>query len=91
MRWLALVGLLLIAFLQYRLWVGPGSWPHVRELRREIVQQKFDNERLQQRNHVLEKEVLALKNGTDAIEERARRQLGFIQSGEKLYLIPEKK
>jgi cell division protein FtsB len=90
MRWLNILLLTLLVGLQYRLWVGPGSWAQVAALNRDIEQQSQDNERLLHRNQLLEGEVLSLKSGLDAIEERARNELGMLKRGETFYLIVDK-
>lgn len=90
MRWLNIVLLLLLLGLQYRLWVGPGSWADVAALNRAIDSQRQQNERLEARNQLLEGEVRSLKSGLDAIEERARNELGMIKNGETFYLTVEK-
>jgi cell division protein FtsB len=87
MRWLNICLLLLLAGLQYRLWAGPGSWAQVATLGRDIEQQREHNDHLINRNQLLEGEVLSLKTGYEAIEERARDELGMIRQGETFYLI----
>ena len=82
MRILVLVLLLLLGGLQYRLWVGEGSLAEVTALRREIQAQKAEIEKLQSRNRRLQAEVEDLRQGLDALEERARSELGMIKEGE---------
>lgn len=82
MRILILVLLLLLGGLQYRLWVGEGSLAEVTALRREIEAQKAEIEKLQARNRRLQAEVEDLRQGLDALEERARSELGMIKEGE---------
>jgi len=77
---LILGGLLLL--LQYPLWLGKGSWLKVRELDRQVAEQKEGNARLKVRNDALDAEVRDLKEGLDAIEERARTELGMIKQDE---------
>lgn len=89
MRWLNIVLLLLLLGLQYRLWVGPGSWADVTALSRSIDTQRQQNDRLVGRNQLLEGEVRSLKSGLDAIEERARSELGMVKNGETFYLTVE--
>ena len=86
-----LIGTLLVLFLwlQYRLWVGEGSLAEVHNLRQEIGRQQTELERLTQRNRVLEAEVLDLKTGLEALEERARTELGMIKEGELFYRVIE--
>ncbi len=83
----ALVLTLLV--LQYRLWVGEGSLAEVYTLRDEIARQKQELARLRQRNRALQAEVVDLKTGLDAIEERARSELGMIRKGEIFYQTVE--
>lgn len=87
MRWLNILLLLVLLGLQYRLWVGAGSWADVAALGDKIELQAQKNERLRSRNQLLEGEVISLKSGIDAIEERARNDLGMIKRDETFYLI----
>ena len=86
-----LIGILLLtlATLQYRLWVGEGSMAEVHTLRQEIAAQKQELESLRLRNQALNAEVVDLKQGLDAIEERARSELGMIQENEVFYQVIE--
>ena len=87
MRWLNIILLLILLGLQYRLWVGAGSWADVATLSGKIEQQALKNDSLHARNQLLEGEVISLKSGVDAIEERARNDLGMIKRDETFYLI----
>lgn len=87
--WLFLVLLLVLSGLQYRLWVGDGSLAQVSELKRQIAEQQGENERLLERNQILEAEVMELKQGTETVEERARHELGMVKEGETLYQLAE--
>ena len=78
MRWVVAVLVLLLGWLQYRLWVGEGSLAEVHGLRAEIAAQQAEIERLRARNRVLEAEVQDLQTGADALEERARSELGWL-------------
>ena len=82
MRLFTLVLLALLALIQYPLWLGKGSWLRVWELERQLVHQNKANERLVERNRALEGEVRDLKQGTGAIEERARYELGMMRPDE---------
>jgi cell division protein FtsB len=82
MRWVVAVLLVLLGWLQYRLWVGEGSLGEVVALREEIAAQREELERLRIRNRKLEAEVEDLRAGEDALEERARSELGMIKEGE---------
>ncbi|MFZ1536092.1 MAG: cell division protein FtsB [Chromatiaceae bacterium] len=82
MRVLTLALLLLLGWLQYRLWVGEGSLAEVAALRHEILAQGEELERQRTRNRRLQAEVEDLRQGQDALEERARSELGMIKGGE---------
>ncbi len=87
--WLFVVLLLLLGGLQYRLWVGEGSLAQVNSLNKQIADQQGENERLLERNRILEAEVLELKQGMETVEERARQELGMVKEGETLYQLIE--
>ena len=86
-----LIGLLILmlVMLQYRLWVGDGSLAELHSLRLEIEKQKLELESLNQRNRALNAEVMDLKSGLKAIEERARSELGMIREDEVFYQVIE--
>ncbi|WP_045858513.1 cell division protein FtsB [Teredinibacter purpureus] len=90
MKGLISVLIVLFVMLQYRLWVGEGSIANVVRLQKEITKQRAENDRLSERNRLLAAEVKALKNGTDAIEGRARSEMGMIKEGETFFMIVEK-
>ena len=79
---LMLILLLMFATLQYKLWLGKGSFEEIKHLNQLIEVQREKNGLLQDRNDNLAIEVLNLKQGLDAIEERARKELGMIKKGE---------
>jgi len=83
--------LILLALLQYDLWVGEGSIQEVKQLESAVRLQTEENQKLQERNNALKAEVLDLKNGLDAIEERVRTELGMIQTDEIFFHVIEKK
>jgi cell division protein FtsB len=87
MKVLAAALVMLLALLQYRLWLGEGGMREVRRLRAEIQSQKDENQQLKERNRTLSAEVLDLKKGTVAIEERARTDLGMVGKGETFYQV----
>lgn len=89
MKWLWIAALVLLAGLQYRLWVGEGSFAHVAQLKQQIAQQREENEELLERNRVLTAEVIELKQGLETIEERARRELGMVREGETLFQLSD--
>jgi cell division protein FtsB len=91
MRWLLWLLIVLLLLLQYRLWVGDGSLAEVWDLYQQVETQRDENQRLLERNQALEAEVQDLKQGLDAIEERAREELGMIKDGETFYQIIEEK
>jgi cell division protein FtsB len=89
LRWL-LVGLvLLLVVLQYRLWIAEGSLAERSRLLEQVEQQKSVNRELRERNAVLEREVLELQSGNEAVEHRAREQLGLVREGEVFYQFVE--
>ncbi|MDD5328378.1 MAG: cell division protein FtsB [Sulfuricella sp.] len=89
MRWLTLILVALIAALQYPLWLGKGSWLRVWEVDRAATQQKEINQNLTARNASLDAEVRDLKQGYEAIEERARSELGMIKRDEIFFQVLE--
>ena len=89
-NWLFLILLLLLAGLQYRLWVGNGSLAQVTDLTQQIADQRAENEILLERNRVLDAEVSELKKGMETVEERARHELGMVKEGETLFQLPQK-
>ena len=89
MKWLLAILSLLLVGLQYRLWVGEGSYAERARLEREILGQQAENERLRERNRLLAVEVKDLKTGHDAIEKRARTEMGMIKKGETFFMLPE--
>ncbi len=81
--------LLLLGWLQYRLWFGGGGEREVAQLEARAARQRHDNTGLQQRNDALAAEVEDLKSGEAAVEERARNELGMIKPGETFYRVIE--
>jgi len=77
----------LIVLLQFPLWLGKGGWLKVWDLDRQVRAQQEKNAGLQLRNAALEAEVRDLKQGVDAIEERARYELGMIKQDEIFFQI----
>ena len=82
MKWPTLILALLFAAVQYPLWMGKGSWIKVWELEQQLTALKQSNVKLKQRNAGLAAEVTDLRNGYEAIEERARYELGMLKSDE---------
>lgn len=89
MRWVALVLLLLLLLLQYRLWFAEGSLAELHRLDEQLLDQQELNRGLRDRNGQLEQEVLELQQGLETVEERARRDLGMIREGEVYYQVVE--
>ena len=89
MRWLLTALVLILVALQYRLWVGEGSLGEITLLRRQISEQHAEIEQLKARNRALQAEVEDLKRGLEAIEERARAEMGMVKEGEVFYQIVE--
>ena len=92
MRIIAVILGLLFLILQYDLWIGEGSLRTVWRLKQDITVQKEENKKISQRNESLLAEVKDLKKGDDAIEERARNELGMIKKGETyIQVVTDKK
>lgn len=89
MRLLAAVLVILVAAIQTPLWFGKGGWLRVWELDRQLQAHRLANERLRARNAALDAEVRDLKTGYDAIEERARSELGMIRPDEVFFQVVE--
>lgn len=87
MKALTLILVVLIALLQYPLWLGKGSWLRVWDLNRQIAAQREVNAELKARNVSIDAEVRDLKQGYAAIEERARSELGMIRRDEVFYQV----
>jgi cell division protein FtsB len=87
MRLLSYALAALVLALQYPLWIGKGGWTRVWELDRQLVVQREATARLKSRNDALEAEVVDLKEGFEAIEERARTELGMIRKDEVFYQL----
>ncbi|MDQ2964008.1 MAG: cell division protein FtsB [Pseudomonadota bacterium] len=88
MRALAIVFGVLILALQYPTWLGKGGWLQVRELDRQREAQRQTNAELKARNAALDADVRDLKQGYEAIEERARSELGMIRQDEVFFQLP---
>ncbi len=79
--------ILLLLLLQYQLWAGYASFGRQTELVQRVELQKIENQRNVARNEILFAEIADLKNGNEAIEERARHELGMIRQGEVFYRV----
>ncbi|MBD3634145.1 cell division protein FtsB [Methylophaga sp. OBS1] len=80
---------ILLVLLQYRLWLSHDGLPSLLRLHHQVEKQRLDNEKLTERNQVLAAEVQDLKSGLDALEERARSELGMIREGETFFHVIE--
>ena len=90
MRGITIILVIILLLLQYPLWLGKGSWLTVWDLNRQLEKQQADNQQTKTRNALLDAEVRDLKQGTEAIEERARSELGMMKQGEIFYQVLEK-
>jgi cell division protein FtsB len=91
MRWPTWVLVALLVLLQYPLWFGKGGLLRVRDMDRQVAAQREVNQTLEVRNASQEAEVRDLKSGYEAIEERARYELGLVKEGEVFVQTPQKK
>lgn len=89
-RPVTLILVILLLLLQYPLWLGKGGWLKVWDMNRQVEAQQQANQQTQARNALLDAEVRDLKQGTEAIEERARSELGMIKRDEVFFQILEK-
>ncbi len=89
MKKLVVLLVLILVYLQYRLWFGDDGLPDVWELHQEVELQRQENIELRERNAALEAEVRDLQQGLEAIEEPAREDLGMVKEGETFYQIIE--
>jgi len=88
---IAYVLLILLIWLQYKIWLQDGGIPEVLQIQQEVEEVKVEVQKLQERNLSLDAEVKDLKKGLDAIEERARSEMGMIKEGEVYYQVIESK
>jgi cell division protein FtsB len=89
MRFLGLTLVVLLVALQWPLWFGKGGWMRVRELDQQLVALRQTNDNARSRNAALDADVRDLKQGYDAIEERARSELGMIREDEIFFQLVE--
>ena len=87
MKTLSIILATFLVALQYPLWIGKGSWLRVWELDRNLAVQKEQTAKLKARNDALDAEVRDLKEGLEAVEERARLELGMIKKDEVFYQV----
>jgi cell division protein FtsB len=90
-RKLTVIFIVLIALLQYPLWLGKGSWSRVWQYSQQIEAHEKRNDYYRLRNETLRAEVRDLKQGQSAIEERARSELGMIKQDEVFYQVIQQK
>jgi len=90
LRWIALALIVILIGLQLKLWSGNGRMREVDALRVSVKKQTDDNARLLQRNQAVGADVLDLKHGDQAVEARARTELGLIKPGEVFYQVVER-
>lgn len=89
MKWLAGILFTLLLLLQYQLWFGNNGLFRGWQLEQKVELQKAENAKLKERNKALEAEVRDLKHGMEAIEERARADLGMVKKDETFYQVVE--
>lgn len=87
LRWIAVILIVLLVALQVKLWLGEGGMRDLHALRARVAAQQAENAKLKQRNQALSAEVQDLKHGQQAIEARARSELGLIKPGETFYQV----
>ncbi len=88
LKTLAIVLLALLALLQYRLWLGQGGVMEMNEVSGRVAALEAENQPLRDRNARLSAEVVDLKTGLDAIEERARSDVGMVRTDEQFFWVP---
>jgi len=79
--------IIILILLQYRLWAGNASFGRQSELAKLVEVQRLENQRNQARNKIIFAEIADLRTGSEAIEERARHELGMIRPGEVFYRV----
>lgn len=87
MKKIIVILLMLLVILQYKIWLGDGGVPEILQLQEESEAVQLQVNNLKERNGSLEAEVRDLKTGLDAIEERARSELGMIRKNETYYQV----
>lgn len=79
----------LLVFLQFQLWSPNGGLVGMWQLRERVAEREHENEQLRERNAALDADVRDLKDGLEALEERARSEMGMIREGEVFYQVAE--
>lgn len=87
MKPLTAILIILLILVQYQLWAGNASFGRQSELTQRVNAQQLENQRNEARNKVLYAEIADLRTGSEAIEERARHELGMIRPGEVFYRV----
>ena len=87
MRIVTLILFVILILLQFKLWLGEGGYTEVKRLETRVEAQREKNDELLQRNAELQAEVVDLRDRLDAVEERARNELGLIKPDEKFYQV----
>jgi cell division protein FtsB len=89
LRWIALLLIAALLTLQWKLWVGEDGMREVHALRANVARLRSENDHLKRRNQALEADVKDLKHNGQAVESRARSELGLIKPGETFYQVVE--
>ncbi|WNK20884.1 cell division protein FtsB [Halomonas piscis] len=87
-RWLVLGLCALLALLQYKLWLGRGGVQELHQVQGRVAAQEAVNAPMRERNDRLAAEVRDLKTGLDAVEERARSDMGMVRADEQFFWVP---
>jgi len=90
MRLATLVLLAVLAVLQYTLWLGKGGWLRIWSLERDIAAQAERQRSLQEANAIGHADVEDLRSGLEAVEERARREIGMVRKDETFFQYPQR-
>ncbi|MFC3284877.1 cell division protein FtsB [Litchfieldella rifensis] len=88
LKWLTIVLIALLVLLQYRLWFGEGGLRELGQIRARADALEAENRPLRARNQRLAAEVMDLKTGLDAIEERGRSDIGMVREDEQFFWVP---
>lgn len=87
MRTLLVILFVIFILLQVKMWFGEGGFRDVQRLEQRVTEQELENEALAQRNRQLQADVEDLRQGLEAVEERARSELGMIKENEEFYQV----
>lgn len=89
LKWVSLALLILLALLQFHLWMGEGGIFELRTIGARVEALHGADQKLKDRNDQLAAEVVDLKTGLDAVEERARNDLGMVRNDEQFLWVPD--